>query len=656
MKTEKYTDSQSGSIITYAYQAGTAIQDTKYYYDLNGNIYQTKEDTNTAGASGSGSLIRNFSYDPLYRLLSATGREAGGFSSADPAFVAPNDTSLGNTDTYTRNYEYDALGNILRLQHIPNVGSTWNRYFNDYDTAPSSAYTSDNLASKVKYAGTVYNYTYDANGNLIQEGSNRLYEWDHADQLRAFYNQAGTSEPSVYAQYLYDAGGNRVKKIVRKSSANTQVTVYLDGVIDYLYEIDGSNTVTEEFNDIHVMDDRKRIAVLSVYKSNYTGSTSLPIRFNLEDHLGNSSWTLDDVGAKISQEEYYPFGESSFHDFSYKRYRFVGKERDEESGLYYYGMRYYAPWMCRFISVDPLFRDYPWYTPYQYAGNKPIIAIDLDGLEDEIVVESASAKKPVQNVASTSAKTARIMADVNNLSTPSSHRKWVEALKETIVETRSEVTGVDQVRAYKFQQKIEEKIAVKQWKFGLGNCAASCKIMLLIGEEVIPDGGNPIDQNNPGFIKKVTQKLFREDNMNDSQLTSRTQGDEKSQNWTRTKATRADYFDNQKLNKSFEIDNELLIDRIKVRKESFTFTDISDPDAIKKLKEGQFIIGFDIETKYQNDFPGNQYGDGHYMVYFYNPFDKGFYGINPISGMDYDIKKVEFGQITKGGFHCLIKK
>ncbi|WP_320019768.1 RHS repeat-associated core domain-containing protein [Labilibaculum manganireducens] len=69
---------------------------------------------------------------------------------------------------------------------------------------------------------------------------------------------------------------------------------------------------------------------------------------------------------------------------SQKRYKYVGKERDEETGLYYYGFRYYAAWLCRFVSVDPLQFDYPHYTPFQYAGNKPITYIDLDGLEEAL--------------------------------------------------------------------------------------------------------------------------------------------------------------------------------------------------------------------------------------------------------------------------------
>jgi RHS repeat-associated protein len=68
------------------------------------------------------------------------------------------------------------------------------------------------------------------------------------------------------------------------------------------------------------------------------------------------------------------------------RYGFNGKENDNEvkgeGGQQDYGMRIYDPRLGRFLSVDPLFKSYPWYTPYQFAGNKPIISIDLDGLEE----------------------------------------------------------------------------------------------------------------------------------------------------------------------------------------------------------------------------------------------------------------------------------
>jgi RHS repeat-associated protein len=70
------------------------------------------------------------------------------------------------------------------------------------------------------------------------------------------------------------------------------------------------------------------------------------------------------------------------------RYGFNGKENDRSGewglGLVQdYGFRLYNPGLGRFLSVDPLRESYPWYTPYQFAGNKPIVAIDLDGAEEE---------------------------------------------------------------------------------------------------------------------------------------------------------------------------------------------------------------------------------------------------------------------------------
>jgi len=58
-----------------------------------------------------------------------------------------------------------------------------------------------------------------------------------------------------------------------------------------------------------------------------------------------------------------------------------------ETGLYYYGMRYYAPWIARFISVDPLQFKYPELTSFQYASNRPISGVDLDGAEFYNVIE-----------------------------------------------------------------------------------------------------------------------------------------------------------------------------------------------------------------------------------------------------------------------------
>src|SRR5437868_1120001 len=100
----------------------------------------------------------------------------------------------------------------------------------------------------------------------------------------------------------------------------------------------------------------------------------------------------------VSAQDYYPFGmempgrDSLVVGNSTYRYGFNGKEKDNEvkgltgkykyDGLQYdYGARIYDPRAGRFLSVDPLTKDYPFYTPYSFAGNMPIRAFDLDGLE-----------------------------------------------------------------------------------------------------------------------------------------------------------------------------------------------------------------------------------------------------------------------------------
>ena len=85
------------------------------------------------------------------------------------------------------------------------------------------------------------------------------------------------------------------------------------------------------------------------------------------------------------------------------RFGFNGKELDEEGmggggATYDYGFRIYNPQIARFLSMDPLAPKFPFYTPYQFAANTPIGAIDLDGLESVIVINSPLIAKVVLNL------------------------------------------------------------------------------------------------------------------------------------------------------------------------------------------------------------------------------------------------------------------
>ena len=114
----------------------------------------------------------------------------------------------------------------------------------------------------------------------------------------------------------------------------------------------------------------------------------------LNDSSGVVNFRTPDV---MSVSDYEPFG-STMQGRSWTaqgldgyRFGFNGKEKDSEGmggggSTYDYGFRIYNPQIGRFLSIDPITKKYPWYTPYQFAGNKPIMAVDLDGLEESVVI------------------------------------------------------------------------------------------------------------------------------------------------------------------------------------------------------------------------------------------------------------------------------
>lgn len=90
----------------------------------------------------------------------------------------------------------------------------------------------------------------------------------------------------------------------------------------------------------------------------------------------------------VQHIEYVPFGEVFIEERNSiwnTPYLFNAKEFDEETGLYYYGARYYDPRLSLWISVDPLQEEKPWFMPYHYCSVNPINRIDEDGNSDDVV-------------------------------------------------------------------------------------------------------------------------------------------------------------------------------------------------------------------------------------------------------------------------------
>ncbi|MDP3930361.1 MAG: OmpA family protein, partial [Bacteroidota bacterium] len=161
--------------------------------------------------------------------------------------------------------------------------------------------------------------------------------------------------------------------------------------------------------------------------------TAQDMEFNLDNfHIENL--TQDSASkchaAVISATDYSPFGAplaGRTYQANEYRFGFNGKEKDNETfgdgNIYDYGFRVYDPRKAKFLSVDPLTKSYPWYTPYQFAGNMPIAAIDLDGLEEYLVIRwydnqnllsTTIVKVPIANQIPGLMGTIYVELDVNN--------------------------------------------------------------------------------------------------------------------------------------------------------------------------------------------------------------------------------------------------
>lgn len=205
--------------------------------------------------------------------------------------------------------------------------------------------------------------------------------WDYANRLQASSQQIVSSGLPEITYYVYDTNGDRVRKVTEHSATAGQTptrlkeTIYLDGFDVYRrYQHDG--VINRERTTLHVKDHDESIALIDNASGEKHG---LAIRYQYTNHLGSVSLELGQDGQLLSYEEYTPYGATSYFFAKIpKRYRFTGKERDKESGLYYYGARYYAPGIARWISCDPIgLAD--GVNLYLYVHSNPVNYIDPTG-------------------------------------------------------------------------------------------------------------------------------------------------------------------------------------------------------------------------------------------------------------------------------------
>jgi len=366
---------ESGRLIRLQARRGSeALQDLRYDYDPVGNVLSIEDAVLPIRffANQRVEPVKSYTYDSLYQLIKATGWEAGS-AGRGPGFNRFDDPSA--VANYYQTYRYDAGGNLLELVHVgPQSHSrklTAARYSNrclpEQNGRPP---TEEEIAA-----------AFDGNGNLLDLQPGQTMSWDLRNQLREVRPVERESADDDREQYLYGGDGMRRRK-VRTTQTNARSLIsevrYLPGL-----EIRTREGSGEVLQVICVEAGRSAMQVLHWETAPPSGISNDQYRYNLTDHLGSSSLELDSEAEVISQETYHPYGSTAWFagrsevEAGYKTVRYSGKERDS-TGLYYYGFRYYAPWLQRWINPDPV-GEVDGLNLFCFISNSPLSFIDLQG-------------------------------------------------------------------------------------------------------------------------------------------------------------------------------------------------------------------------------------------------------------------------------------
>jgi RHS repeat-associated protein len=362
-------------------------------------------------------LFYKYRYDQLNRLVSMQAYKGLDAATNQWNAIAIND--------YAETISYDPNGNIITYNRAgapaisgkPAVMDSLTYFYPD--TTNQLGYVTDKVSSTTStYTEDVEtqsanNYTFDAIGNLkkdVAEGVDNII-WTVYGKIDTLVRKGET------ITYTYDAAGNRIAK---KTAAST--TVYVrDATGNVLSVYEKPSTASLQQTEVHLygisrlgMAAKLTVAPQAVNLTASYGTATMSTFtrnekvFELSNHLGNvlatigdkkiqnssNNTTIDYYTANVlTANDYYPFGMlmpgRKYSAGNAYRYGFNGKENDNEvkgeGNQQDYGMRVYDPRIAKFLSVDPLTQKYPWYTPYQFAGNRPVDAIDLDGMEPKTV-------------------------------------------------------------------------------------------------------------------------------------------------------------------------------------------------------------------------------------------------------------------------------
>lgn len=357
------------------------LQDMSYDYDPVGNVIAVDDATQGARHIANRRVegVRYFTYDSLRQLITATGLEAVGATTQPqlPTLITPID--LTRRSHYTRHYTYDNGGNLIKLVHTSPVAGQGHTCVTTIDPASNRA------VSWTRGDAPANAFDYDAGGNVqtLQPGVHPLL-WTPRDQLHRVTLLQRPQGEDDFEQYDYDSQGMRLRKWHSAQAASSTRLHKQHYVPDLEVHTEQGHEV---LHVITLQAGTSQVRCLHWPQVPPAGVEQDALRFSLTDHQESCLIELDGAAQLISHEDYYPYGGTacwaarSEVDANGKTHRHNGKQRDR-SGLYYYGARYYAPWLSCWISPDPGgTADGP--NLYCMVHNNPINNVDKQGLNTD---------------------------------------------------------------------------------------------------------------------------------------------------------------------------------------------------------------------------------------------------------------------------------
>ncbi len=360
------------------------LQDLHYQYDPAGNIISLNNRAQKTRFWRNQKVVPEslYSYDSLYQLISASGREMAGLGQQQGQLPAPLIPLPENDDActpYTQTYQYDRGGNLTRIQHsAAATGNCWQT------NIVVSAHSNRALSGHEGITADDIDGFFDTAGHQTILAPGQPLAWTQRGELSTV-TAVARETTSDREWYRYNGAGLRVLKMSEqqtKNSTQQQRVLYLPGL--ELRTRLSAGKATESLQVI-TLGEAGRAQVRALY-----WETGLPqeienrqLRYSYDNLIGSSQLELDSDGNLISLEDYYPYGGTAMWatrnqtEAGYKTLRYSGKERDA-TGLYYYGYRYYQPGVGRWLSADPA-GTVDGLNLYRMVKNNPVRFFDPDG-------------------------------------------------------------------------------------------------------------------------------------------------------------------------------------------------------------------------------------------------------------------------------------